>query len=233
MIAWPRRLERLALQIDPRIISNSTLGNLLQQALDIQKQSLTHLLIHGKFKLRLDGLDLRAFSCLEHLALCNGSLLDFSQFPYDKRNVVELGSRIFAPRLKSLLWVLPWWRKDRRKTKNFFSSKHENELRSLLETALNIKHQRVKTGEWRFSRVWVECTVMAPECYDKKARHNLQKDLHRIKALDDEFGPYGINVRHLPLLRPSQDIGRDRDMAHSLLDEPWSWDDNLTLPREY
>ncbi|CAJ0553167.1 Ff.00g116790.m01.CDS01 [Fusarium sp. VM40] len=117
LVAWPRRLERLALQVDPyRITTHSPDNGSLQKILDSQKDSLTHLRIEGNYELGLYGFDLTDFSRLEQLALDTATMSNFNQFPRNKTIVPELDCRIFAPNLRSLLL---FWKETREKIETF------------------------------------------------------------------------------------------------------------------
>lgn len=175
----------------------------LQPILDTQKQSLTHLCIEGNYGPGLKGFDLRDFPRLEYLALTDSVFSHFDAFR-DGRIAPELNARIFAPRLRSFLWVLPRGGTIRRpKIKDFFSDKHEERLRYVLQTALHLKEQSKNTGDWHFKRIWVQSSVMAPESLGQEARRNFENDLRRIDALNDEFGQLEISVRHLPFAKSS------------------------------
>ncbi|KAI6749333.1 hypothetical protein HG530_015172 [Fusarium avenaceum] len=203
LVAWPKRLERLALQIKSQITRHSPQNVPLQPILDTQKQSLTHLCIEGNYGPGLKGFDLRDFPRLEYLALTDSVFSHFDAFR-DGRIAPELNARIFAPRLRSFLWVLPRGGTIRRpKIKDFFSDKHEERLRYVLQTALHLKEQSKNTGDWHFKRIWVQSSVMAPESLGQEARRNFENDLRRIDALNDEFGPLEISVRHLPFAKSS------------------------------
>jgi hypothetical protein len=228
LVAWPRRLERLALQVDPsRITTHSTDHGSLQKILDSQKESLTHLRIEGKYELGLHGFDLRDFSRLEQLALCTATMSNFNQFPRNKTIMPELDCRIFAPHLRSLLWVLPWWLDSKPKVRDFFAKRHEKRLRLLLETAIKLRERKDVGYAGNFEGVWVQSTADPPERFEEKAQRNFMKDLRRIDALDDEFRPLGIRIRHLPLPKPRQDIDTSRHTIFGPLDEVWSWDENI------
>jgi hypothetical protein len=228
LVAWPRSLERLALQVDPsRITTHSTDHGSLQKVLDSQKKSLTHLRIEGKYELGLHGFDLRDFSRLEQLALCTATMSNFNQFPRNKTIMPELDCRIFAPHLRSLLWVLPWWLDSKPKVRDFFAKRHEKRLRLLLETAIKLRERKDVGYAGNFERVWVQSTADPPERFEEKAQRNFMKDLRKIDALDDEFRPLEIRIRHLPLPKPRQDVDTSRHTTFGPLDEVWSWDENI------
>ncbi|PTD13536.1 hypothetical protein FCULG_00004526 [Fusarium culmorum] len=107
MVAWPRRLERLAMQTNPKLMTTTSVHEgSLQHILDSQKDSLTHLRIEGDYELGLRGFDLRDFPCLEHLALCNATI--FGRDPGRPQDTFPDHYRhILAPHLRSLLWVIP------------------------------------------------------------------------------------------------------------------------------
>jgi hypothetical protein len=224
LVAWPKRLERLALQVDPyRITTHSYDNGCLQKILDTQKESLTHLRIEGNYELGLHGFDLRDFSRLEQLALDTATMSNFNQFPRNKTIVPELDCRIFGPNLRSLLWVLPWWSAFDSKVKDFFGKKHEKRLRLLLEMAIKLREHRDMENAGDFKRVWVQTTI-DPPLSNEKAQRNIEKDLRRINALDDEFRPLGIRITHSPLPKPIQNVDTIRHTIFGPLDEVWSWD---------
>ncbi|KAM0202088.1 hypothetical protein ACHAQI_010947 [Fusarium lateritium] len=225
LVAWPRRLERLALQVDPNCVtSHSADGGSLQEVLDSQKKSLTHLRIEGKYELGLHGFDLRDFSRLEHLALCTATMSNFNQFPRNKTIMPEFDCRIFAPNLRSLLWVLPWWLDSKSKVKDFFAKRHEKRLRLLLEMAIKLRERKDIAYAGHFARVWVQSTADPPERFEQKAQRNFEKDLQKINTLDDEFKPLGIRIKHLPLPKLGPDDTTSRHTIFGPLDEVWSWD---------
>jgi hypothetical protein len=119
LVAWPKRLERLAMNTNPKqMTTTSVYESSLKHILDAQKDSLTHLRIEGEYEPGLPGFDLRTFSRLEHLALCTTALSHCEQ--------PELIEHIFAPRLRSLLWVQPWWLTgEPMPSYNFFTSKED------------------------------------------------------------------------------------------------------------
>ncbi|KIL89247.1 hypothetical protein FAVG1_07641 [Fusarium avenaceum] len=224
LVAWPRALERLALRYDPYCVTtHSPEDGSLQNILDSQKESLTHLRVEGNYELGLHGFGLRDFSRLEQLALDTATMSNFNQFPRNKTIVPELDSRIFAPNLRSLLWVLPWWSAFDSKVKDFFGKKHEKRLRLLLEMAIKLREHR-DTGNARlFESVWVQTTIDPPRP-NERAQRNIEKDLQRLNALDDEFRPLGIRISHLPLPKPSPSVDRDRRTFFGPLEDVWSWD---------
>ncbi|KAM0547586.1 hypothetical protein ACHAPJ_010330 [Fusarium lateritium] len=222
LVAWPKNLERFAHHIDQSRISN----NSLQSVLDTQKQSLTHLRIEGPYELGLSGFDLREFPRLEHLSLCNATMSNFNQYPRNKTVVPELDARIFAPRLRSLLWRLPWWLTNKDKVRDFFSKKHEKRLRSLLEMALKLREER-GNGEWQFERVWVQSMLEAPELLKEKPQRNFEKEMRRLRASADEFRPLGIDIRHVPVPEVEYHTVYIEDGVFEPLDQVWSWDDNF------
>ncbi|KAH6964599.1 hypothetical protein DER45DRAFT_592252 [Fusarium avenaceum] len=227
LAAWPRALERLALRFDPYCVTtHSPEDRSLQNILDSQKESLTHLRIEGNYELGLYGFDLRDFSRLEQLALDTATMSNFNQFPRNKTIVPELDCRIFAPNLRSLLWVLPWWSAFDSKVKDFFGKKHEKRLRLLLEMAIKLREHR-DTGNARlFESVWVQTTIDPPRP-NERAQRNIEKDLQRLNALDDEFRPLGIRISHSPLPKPSPSVERDRRTFFGPLEDVWSWDKSI------
>ncbi|KAM0244007.1 hypothetical protein ACHAP5_006671 [Fusarium lateritium] len=225
LVAWPRRLERLALQVDPNCITgHSADRGSLQNVLDSQKKSLTHLRIEGKYELGLHGFDLRDFSRLEQLALCTATMSNFNQFPRDKTIMPELDCRIFAPNLRSLLWVLPWWLDTKSKVKDFFAKKHEKRMRLFLEMAIKLRERKDIAYAGHFARVWVQSTADPPERFERKAQRNFEKGLRHINALDDEFRSLGIRIKHLPLPKPRSDVKATKHTIFGPLEEVWSWD---------
>ena len=222
LLAWPKRLERLALQTNTQRLSDDVDRGTLQKPLDVVKSTLKQLRIEGEDELGLGGFDLRAFPCLEHVALCTATISNYNQNPRNGTKLPELDLHIFAPRLRSLLWVLPWWEQKQPKVKDFFGKRHENRLRGLLQKAVEVKRARdVEGKEWCFERVWLE-TIRAPlESLGEKARWSFEKDLKRIKDLDDEFKGEGIRVRHLPFPRASTNTER----RFPRLEEVWDWDE--------
>lgn len=207
LLAWPKRLERLALQTNTQQLSDDVERGTLQKPLDIVKDTLRQLRIEGDDELGLGGFDLRAFPCLEHLALCTATISNYNQNPRDGTKLPELDLHIFAPRLRSLLWVLPWWERKQPKVKDFFGKKHEDRLRGLLQKAVEVKRAREVEGkEWCFERVWLQTIRVPLETLTGKAGQNFEKDLNRIKGLDDEFKGEGIRVRHLPFPRSSRSL---------------------------
>jgi hypothetical protein len=223
LVAWPRELERLALQVDPyRITTHSDDNGSLQKILDSQKESLTHLRIEGNYEPGLYGFDLRDFSRLEQLALDTATMSNFNQFPRNKTIVPELDCRIFAPGLRSLLWVLPWRSAFDSKVKDFFAKRHEKRLRLLLETAIKLREHGDVGNARHFERVWVQTTIDPPRPIEK-AQRNIEKDLRRINALDDDFRPLGIRITHSPLPKSSQDVETGRHTIFGPLEHVWSW----------
>ncbi|RBR26351.1 uncharacterized protein FIESC28_00851 [Fusarium coffeatum] len=222
LLAWPKRLERLALQTNKQRLSDDVDRGTLQKPLDVVKDNLKQLRIEGDDELGLGGFDLRTFPCLEHVALCTATISNYNQNPRNGTKLPELDLHIFAPRLRSLLWVLPWWEQKQPKVKDFFGKRHEDRLRGLLQKAVEVKRAREGEGkEWCFERVWLE-TIRAPlETLEQKARRNFEKDLKRIKDLDDEFKGEGIRVRHLPFPRASTNAER----RFPRLEEVWDWDE--------
>ncbi|KAI1065269.1 hypothetical protein LB507_001219 [Fusarium sp. FIESC RH6] len=222
LLGWPRRLERLVLQTNTQQMSQDVHGGNIQTPLDIVKDSLIQLRIEGDYELGLGGFDLRAFTCLEHLALCTATISNYNQNPRHGTTLPELDLHIFAPRLRSLLWVLPWWEQRQPKVKDFFGRKHEDRLRGLLQKAVEVKKAREVEGkEWCFERVWLETIRVPLESLEEKARWNFEKDLKRIQDLDDEFKGEGIRVRHLPFPRAS--VNAERRFPR--LEEIWDWDE--------
>ncbi|VTO87704.1 unnamed protein product [Fusarium graminearum] len=107
MVAWPRHLERLAMQTNPKLMTTTSVHEgSLQHILDIPKDSLTHFRIEGDYELGMRGFDLRDFPCLEHLALCNATI--FGRDPGRPQDTFpDHYQHILAPHLRSLLWVMP------------------------------------------------------------------------------------------------------------------------------
>ncbi|WXC42269.1 hypothetical protein QX201_002049 [Fusarium graminearum] len=107
MVAWPRHLERLAMQTNPKLMTTTSVHEgSLQHILDIPKDSLTHFRIEGDYELGMRGFDLRDFPCLEHLALCNATI--FGRDPVRPQDTFpDHYQHILAPHLRSLLWVMP------------------------------------------------------------------------------------------------------------------------------
>lgn len=222
LLAWPKGLERLALQTNTQRLSDDVDRGTLQKPLDVVKDTLKQLRIEGDNELGLGGLDLRAFPCLEHVALCIATISNYNQNPHNGTKLPKLDLHIFAPRLRSLLWVLPWWEQKQPKVKDFFGKRHEDRLRGLLQKAVEVKRAREAEGkEWCFERVWLETIRVPLESLRGKARWNFKKDLKRIKNLDDEFKGEGIRVRHLPFPRASTDAER----KFPRLEEIWDWDE--------
>ena len=118
--------------------------------------------------------------------------------------------------------MLPLWEQKQPKVKDFLGKRHEDRLRGLLQKALEVKRVREVEGKaWCFERVWLE-TIRAPlESLKEKARWNFEKDMKRIKDLDDEFKGEGIRVRHLPFPTASTDAER----RFPPLEEVWDWDE--------
>ncbi|KAJ4246316.1 hypothetical protein NW762_013667 [Fusarium torreyae] len=227
LVAWPKCLERFALHVDSsRIARHLVYDGSLQPALDIQKHSLTHLRIEGDYELGLSGFDLRDFPCLEHLCLCNATMSNFNQHPRNKTVVPDLDARIFAPRLRNLLWRLPWWLTGKDKMRDFFSRKHEKRLRSLLDMALKLKEER-SDGEWQFEGIWVQSVLEVPDPLRVKRRRNFDKEMDRLRALGDEFRPLGIDIRHVPVPELKDNSMYIEDSVFEPLDRVWRWDDNF------
>ena len=225
LIAWPRSLEKLAHHVDSTRIASRFRGCSLQPALDTQKHSLTHLRIEGPSELDLSAIDFRDFPRLEHLCLCNGTMSNFDRYPRNKTVAPQLDARIFAPRLRSLLWRLPWWLTSKGPSGEFFSKHHEKRLRALLEMALKLRAER-SDGESQFRRIWVQSVLEAPEPLKEKSGRDFEKDLDRLRTLGDEFRSFGIDFRHVPVPEVKDHAVYIEDSVFEPLDQVWSWDDN-------
>ncbi|KAF4973613.1 hypothetical protein FSARC_153 [Fusarium sarcochroum] len=226
LVAWPKSLERLAYIVDQfRMPSHAAHGSSLQPALDTQKHSLTHLRLVGPYEIGLFGFDLRDFPRLEHLSLCNAIMSNFNQYPRNKTVIPELDAQIFAPRLRSLLWVLPWWRSPTSKARDFFSKKHEKRFRSLLTMALRLREER-GDEEWQFERIWVQSVLDAPDPSREKVRRNFEKEMDRLRSLGDEFRSLGIDIRHVPVPEAKDGPEHEELRVFEPRDQVWSWDDN-------
>ncbi|KAH7004754.1 hypothetical protein EDB82DRAFT_487798 [Fusarium venenatum] len=157
MVAWPRRLERLALRTNPSQIT--TAWNRVQNILDGQKDSLTHLRFQGEYQIWLTGFDLRDFPCLEHLALCSATISNRDPHRRDGSTLHELEQRILAPRLRSLLWVMP---SKQPGSEDFFGPENQSRVESVLFSLSRKRTEYRESGKERtLKRIWLQ-TLAAP-----------------------------------------------------------------------
>ncbi|KAM0233363.1 hypothetical protein ACHAPO_007057 [Fusarium lateritium] len=227
MVAWPRRLERLALQTSPEqmTISQREQGS-VQHILDTQKNSLTHLRFEGEYEPGLLGFDLRGFPCLEHLALSSATISDRSWLERNDNSLADPREHILAPRLRSLLLVMPPNQSEDGESFNFESSNLQAQeiMNTVSEELLEGQEAR---KERSLKRIWVQTLTKPLESLPAHAQETFAAHLRNLAWVDDMWGePDGPLLQHVPLPKGGMGIDAPRRGPFPPLDEVWSWDDD-------
>ncbi|UZP34400.1 hypothetical protein NXS19_002216 [Fusarium pseudograminearum] len=197
IVAWPRRLERLVLQTSPEQMTIIQVYNgSLQKILDSQKDSLTHLRIEGEYQLGLQGFDLRDFPCLEHLALDSATISNIDPSRDDSSTLPDIEQHILAPRLRSLLWVMP---SKQPETGDFFGLKNQSRVESVM---IGLKQQQIKYREagkqWSLKRIWLQTLVQPLESLPTDAQVKFASHLRWIASFDEFFKDSEPTLQLLP-----------------------------------
>ncbi|KAF5246878.1 hypothetical protein FAUST_1063 [Fusarium austroamericanum] len=211
MVAWPRCLERLAMQTNPKLMTTTSVHEgSLQHILDSQKDSLTHLRIEGDYELGLRGFDLRDFPCLEHLCLCTATIFgrDMRDMRRPHGTIPDHYRHILAPRLGSLLWVMP---PKHPETGEFFGPKNQSRVESVM---IGLKQQQIEYRE------------AGKQCSLKRIR--LQTLRKPVESL-----PTDAQVKfasHQKWIASFDEFFKDSEPTLQLVPPPkhevWSWDDD-------
>ncbi|KAL6920619.1 hypothetical protein FSST1_004645 [Fusarium sambucinum] len=228
MVAWPRRLERLALQTSPEqmTISQREQGS-VQHILDTQKNSLTHLRFEGEYEPGLLGFDLRGFPCLEHLALSSATISDRSWLERNDNSLADPREHILAPRLRSLLLVMPPNQSEDGESFNFESSNLQAQeiMNTVSEELLEGQEAR---KERSLKRIWVQTLTKPLESLPAHAQETFAAHLRNLAWVDDMWGePDGPLLQHVPLPKGGMGIDAPSPGPFPPLDEVWSWDDDI------
>ncbi|KAG8675893.1 hypothetical protein FPOAC1_001888 [Fusarium poae] len=224
LVAWPRRLERLVLQTSFSQM-NLNWGRGVQEILDGQKDCLTHLRFQGKYELGLTGFDLRDFPCLEHLALDSATISNRDPRRRDGSTLPDLEQRILAPRLRSLLWVMP---AEQPESGDFFGPDNQSRLENVLFSLGRKRIEYQESGkEWTLKRIWLQTLAEPLESLPADAQDSFASHLKWISR-SDQFcrGPEGPTLQHVPLPKGGMGANASPRGSFSQLDEVWSWDDH-------